>query len=328
MNRKNELDFLKLLSEIDVKHIQEKPFKKNVIFQKKPVVFAAALIMSIALGISASAAIINFISHKENVSHEYNNNTSLISEIEKRNPAPIICENDHLRLTVDTVMSDELYIHATATIEGKDAVGNSFISDRLIIPNDKNKISDSENKRINEIENGQDQIIPYMTIYSENDQYLTSFNSTSDNMYGKTGTNSEASFSFGISRLALKGNKQIKVKCNQLQSYFSEDKHMAGIYENMNFTLSTESNFDTVICQTKNGQKTVYLSETCFYENSSATGSEFFSFSVFFKDGSFKKDIKASLTSDSIFKLEQIDYVEYNNEHYYPVEIIKASRPQ
>lgn len=328
MNRKNEIDFLKLLSEIDEKHLQEKPFKKKVIFQKKPVIFAATLIMSITLGISASAAIINYISHKENVSHEYNNNTSLISEIEKRNHEPIICENDHLRLTVDTVMSDELYIRATATIEGKDAVGNSFISDRLIIPNNQNKLSDLENKRINEIENSQDQIIPYMTIYSENDQYLTSFNTTSDNMYGKTGTNSEASFSFGIDRSSLKGNKQIKVKCNQLQTFFSDDKHMAGIYENMNFTLSTDTNFDTMVFKTQNSQKTVYLSETCFYENSNTTESEYLSFSVFYKDGSFKKDIKSSLTDDNIYKLEQIEYVEYKNERYYPFKIIKANSAQ
>ena len=134
---KNELDFLELLSQIDEKYIceiQEGEQKRKVRIPRFSFALAAAITIMAVLSIGASAAIRYYISHKDNVNHEYHNNQALISELDKRATEPIVCENKHIRMTVDSVISDEIYIRCTATLEGIDNSGKSFISDNLILP--------------------------------------------------------------------------------------------------------------------------------------------------------------------------------------------------
>lgn len=329
MNYDKEFDFLFLLSQVDEKYIHEAEtdnLQRKVRHRKYPIAIAAAVILSAMLGIGASAAIMNYLSHKENAAHEYDNNSVLISELEKRAKEPIICENEHLRLTVDTIMADEIYIRATATLEGIDDVGKRFISNNLILPEDISGLSENELKTYFETaQKDTDQFIPYMILYSETGQQIAAFNTKGDNMYGQKGEKCEATFTFGINRSSLNGEKSVRVECNQLKTYFSKsDAHNAGIFENMRFVMPVESNFDTLILEASDNNNVIYLSETCFYENKDATENDDISFSVFYKSGESRDNITTSFTAGELYKLKDIDYIKYNNECYYPIEIIEA----
>lgn len=126
-----------------------------------------AALCSAALAVGASAAVKHFISHKDNALHAYMDNSALIEELDKRAGEPIVCENEHLRLTVDTVMSDDIYIHCTATLEGLDDEGKGFIADRLILDEEVAEMTDSEIAEYFEKPSDRDAIIPYMLAYSQ-----------------------------------------------------------------------------------------------------------------------------------------------------------------
>ena len=168
-----------------------------------------------------------------------------------------------------------------------------------------------------------DQFIPYMIAYSQSGERLTGFNSTSDNMFGKKGDETEATFTFGINKRNLGNDEKVKVECNQLKTYFQEQN--AGIFEGMSFELPLKSNFDTLVLQSENGDE-IYLSEVCLYENRKAEESEDFNFSVYYNNGESKTDILTGFTEDSLYRLGEVKYVKFNGKRYDPEELIKSSR--
>ena len=328
MIREREFALLDALGGIDSSLVSEADTdtlpKRKIRLGRLAAVIAAAALMTSALGIGAAAVISRFIPHKENALHEYNGNTELLAELEKRTGEPIVCENSHLRMTVDTVISDEIYIRCTATLEGLDDEGKGFISDNLILPEEVKKMTASEIADYFERVDGDfDQFIPYMIAYSQSGERLTGFNSTSDNMFGKKGNESEAVFTFGINKSNLGADDKVRVECGQLKTYFKEQG--AGIFEGMSFELPLKSNFDTLILQSESGDE-IYLSEVCLYENRRAEESEGFNFSVYYTDGESRTDITAGFTEDGLYRLGDVKYVKFNGKRYDPEELIKSSR--
>ena len=328
MKRQREFAVLDAIGGIDSSLICEAETdilpKRRIKLSKFAAIIAAAALITSALGIGAAAVINHFIPHKENALHEYNGNTELLAELENRTGEPIVCENSHLRMTVDTVISDEIYIRCTATLEGLDNDGKQFISDNLILPEEAGKMTDSEIADYFEnVDSDFDQFIPYMIAYSQSGERLTGFNSTSDNMFGKKGNDAEATFTFGINKSNLGNDEKVKVECNQLKTYFKEQN--AGIFEGMSFELPLKSNFDTLILQSESGDE-IYLSEVCLYENRRAEESEELNFSVYYTDGENKTNILTGFTEDSLYRLGEVKYVKFNGKRYDPEELIKSSR--
>lgn len=326
MSRERELAVLDAFGGIDGSFISEAEThalpKRRIKLSKFAAIIAAAALITSALGIGAAAVINHFIPHKENALHEYNGNTELLAELENRTGEPIVCKNSHLRMTVDTVISDEIYIRCTATLEGLDDKGKQFISDNLILPEEVEKMTDSELADYFEnVDSDFDQFIPYMIAYSQSGERLTGFNSTSDNMFGKKGDDAEATFTFGINKSNLGNDDKVRIECNQLKTYFQEQN--AGIFEGMSFELPVSSNFDTLVLQSENGDE-IYLSEVCLYENRKAEESEGFNFSVYYTNGENKTNILTGFTEDSLYRLGEVEYVEFDESPYYPKYIIKA----
>ena len=325
MNYERELAALELLSGIDEKYILEAEDslqRKPKRIKKYPLLIAAVIIILTLGTVGAVAAVRGMISHKENALHEYNGNTALIAELEKRAGEPMICENTHLRMTVDTIISDEIYIRCTATLEGLDDKGKQFISENLILPEEVEKMTDDEIANYFEnVDSDFDQFIPYMLAFSQSGERLTGFNSTSDNMFGKKSEEAEATFTFGINKSNLGNDDKVRIECNQLKTYFKEQS--AGIFEGMSFELPTASNFDTLILQNESGDE-IYLSEVCLYENKKAEESEEFNLSVFYINGESKTDIMTAFTEDSLYSLTEVDHIAFNGNKYYPARLIKA----
>lgn len=328
MNRQNGLVMLDIfggISDALILEAENDTFPRRRISVRRLIpIIAAAVIAASLLGIGASAAVRYFITHRENALHEYHGDPVLVSELEKRAGEPIVCENAHLRMTVDTVMSDEVYIRCTATLEGLDDEGRAFISDKLILPEEAAAMTESQlEEYFVKGDPDFDQFMPFMQAYSSSGKRLTGFNSTSDNMFGKKGNDAEAVFTFGINKSAFAGESEVRVQCNQLKKYFTN--RTPGIFEGMEFTLPTASNFDTLVLKSADGS-TLWLSETCLYENMRAEESEDFSFSLFFTDGGSREDIKEPFTRNGLYPLSDVERIEFGGREYLPEEIIAAER--
>lgn len=326
MSREREFALLDAIGKIDSALICEAQTvtlpKRRIKLSKLAAIIAAAALITFALGIGAAAVISHFIPHNENALHEYNGNTELLAELEKRMGEPIVCENSHLRMTVDTIISDEVYIQCSATLDGLDDEGKRFISDNLILPEEVGKMTESEiAEYFKKADDDFDQFIPYMSAFSQSGERLTGFNSTSDNMFGKKGDTAQAVFTFGINKSNFGKNEKVRVECSQLKTYFKEQN--AGIFEGMSFELPLESNFDTLILQSESGDE-IYLSEVRLYENKKAGESEELIFSVFYKNGDSVKDIKDTFTQGKLYDLEKIERVELNGKAYFSQKLINA----
>ena len=120
MTDNKELELLALMSELDESYINEAQncdrIKLTRRVRKFPVMLAAVISIIVLSTITAAAVIQGYISHKRNVEHDYQyvEDSSFVSELEKRQGQPIVAQNKHLRLTVDSVMSDKVYIECHA----------------------------------------------------------------------------------------------------------------------------------------------------------------------------------------------------------------------
>ena len=122
MNDSRELKALSLLSGLDTAFIDEAESADSVKLtrrvRKLPVALAAVIIALAVSAIGVSAAIAGYISHKENVVHDYSyvEDPTFVSQLETRQSQPIVVSNAHLRLTVDSIISDRINIECHATL--------------------------------------------------------------------------------------------------------------------------------------------------------------------------------------------------------------------
>ena len=330
MNNENALERLSLFGGLDESIIDEareqpavrqrKRFGKKTVF----ILVAAAVILS-ASAVGASAVIKGYISHKENAAHELTN-SGLVSELEDRAGEPIVCENSHMRLTVDMIMSDEDYIHCTATLEGLDAEGKKLISDKLTLFEEIQGMTSDETMKYLVSKDGSYSFIPYMEVHALSGEIIkVGHGSGADLMYGKKGDDAEAAFSFGFERSTLNGEKAVRIECRQPETFFTESP-AAGIFEGMSFELPTETNLDTLILRSEDGAKEMHLSEVSVYPvdyTYHRTTDPIIT--VYYNDGTVLENVRdLSVTEQSLYDLAKVERVELDGVKYYPKEMIKA----
>lgn len=325
MTDNKELELLALMSELNESYINEAQncdrIKLTRRVRKFPVMLAAVISIIVLSTITATAVIQGYISHKRNVEHDYQyvEDSSFVSELEKRQGQPIVAQNKHLRLTVDSVMSDKVYIECHATLEGLDEQGRQYISKYLVL-----------NKSDFEKSNGRvHSFVPFMKTKGADgkDKY---FNQDADLMYGKKDENAEGSFVFGTRKEAFGNAETITVDCYDWESVdVRENKGLddlrEGIFDGMSFELSLKPNYDTLVLRADNDKYSqyFYISEIRMYSEQKGFDSP--SVKINYKNGSSEEINAWNMTSEiRHFDISSIKSVEYKGREYLPAETVKA----
>ena len=319
------LAVLSLMSGIDERYITEAGDEKLSLRRKvfkAPIMAAAVIVLLAATTVGTVAAVKGIIGHKENVEHQYEYNPELVSELEKRAEEPLVFENEHLRITIDSVIADAVYVEAAATIEGKDREGKEFVERGLILKEELEGKSQSEIQAIFNSHGIDNSYIPYMAA-AGTDGKLTGPSSSADLMYGKKGSSSEAAFVIGLARSRFPAAESIELVCYELK-YGTGENRQQGIFEGITVTLPMKANFDTLILSDGEGGE-AYLSEVNFYQSAEDIwGGDEFDLTVFFTDGSSEQFDFQPATGETLFEPGKVDHIVFNGRRYDPKEIIPA----
>ena len=321
MNDSRELKALSLLSGIDESFVDEaRNAEKIALIQRTkrfPLMLAAVITVLVVSAVSVTAAVQGYISHKKNVEHEYTN-SAFVGELEKRQGQPIVAENKHLRLTVDSIISDKMYIQATATLEGLDEQGKAYISKHLYLTKtDFERLKDSAHS-----------YLPHMVTDIDGADQTVRFDQGADLSYGQRGEHTEGSFTFGVARARLMGAQTVHVHCLDWSSIDMSqglDELKDGIFDGIEFDLSVMANFDTLTLAADT--RYFYVSEVGFYNDLGGWhGNE--KVVIHYSDGSEETiDLDRSRTyGEKLFELEKIQSVEYMGTVYTAKKIEKADR--
>lgn len=326
MTDNNELRFISLLSGLDESYIDEAAKIGNIRLtrriRKYPAVAAAVAAVFIVSAVTAVAAVQGYISHRKNVEHDYQfvEDSSFVSELEKRQGQPIVAQNKHLRLTIDSVMSDKAYIECHATVEGLDEQGREYISKNLVLTQDDFE----QNKgKLNSF-------VPFMKAQGA-DGKAVYFDQCADLQYGQKGENAEGTFIFGTRKEAFGSAEKITVQCFDLESIDGQknkglDDLKQGIFDGLSFELSLKPNYDTLILKAGEGNSAqyFYISEVRMY-NEKGGWSNSDDIVINYKDGSSEKIDREKIIDIRHFDIENIKSVEYKNREYLPERTEKAS---
>ena len=324
MTDNKELELLTLMSELDESYINEAQncdrIKLTRRVRKFPVMLAAVISIIVLSTITAAAVIQGYISHKRNVEHDYQyvEDSSFVSELEKRQGQPIVAQNKHLRLTVDSVMSDKVYIECHATLEGLDEQGRQYISKHLCLTKtDFERLKDSAHS-----------YLPHMVTDIDGADQTVRFDQGADLSYGQRGEHTEGSFTFGVARARLMGAQTVHVRCLDWSSIDMSqglDELKDGIFDGIEFDLPVQTNFDTLTLAADT--RYFYVSEVGFYNDLGGWhGNE--KVVIHYSDGSEETiDLDRSRTyGEKLFELEKIQSVEYMGTVYTAKKIEKADR--
>ncbi|MBR6103408.1 MAG: hypothetical protein IKP95_13355 [Ruminococcus sp.] len=326
----NEKGFgaLSLLSEIDGRFIAEAQedcitVRRRRVF-KTPFIAAAIIILLTLSTVGTVAYVKGYLGHKENVEHQYFYNEALIPELEKRAMEPLVFENEHLRITIDAIISDAVCVEASATIEGLDAQGKEFVENGVTLENEVEGLTDSE---VFEIFGGKRSFIPFMTAPGRDGRTVRA-NSSADGMYGKKGEHSEAAFTIMFPRDRFPDCETLELTCME-PSLKGTDDWEPGIFKGMILKIPMRRNFDTLVLSSDPG-KEVYLSEVCFYQTKpDIWGGDDFDLTVYYKDGTeqnITKDRKGITVGEYLFRIDDVEHIEFCGIRYYPKEIIPAAQ--
>ncbi len=322
MTDNKELELLALMSGLDESYINEAQncdrIKLTRRVRKFPVMLAAVISVVVLSTVTAAAVIQGYISHKRNVEHNYQyvEDSSFVSKLELRQGQPIVAQNKHLRLTVDSVMSDKICIECHATLEGLDEQGRQYISKYLVL----NKSDFEKSKgRVHSF-------VPFMKTKGADgkDKY---FNQTADLMYGKKGENAEGSFVFGTRKEAFGNAGTITVECYDWESVDGQrekgiDDLNKGIFDGLSFELSLKTNYDTLILKAGEDKSAqyFYISEVRMY-NEKSGWSISDDIVINYKDGSSEKIDPEKMTDIRHFDIKNIKSVKYQGSDYLPERI-------
>ena len=321
MNDSRELKALSLLSGLDESFIDEAESADSIRLdrniRKLPIMLVAVITALLVSAVGVAAAVQGYISHRKNVEHEYKNK-AFVDELEKRQGQPITAENKHLRLTVDSIISDKMYIQATATLEGLDEQGKEYISKHLCLAKeDFERLKDSMHS-----------YLPHMVTDIDGADQAVRFNQGADLMYGQRGGHTEGSFTFGVAKAKLMGAQTVHVRCLDWSSIGigqGLDDLKNGIFEGIEFDLPVQTNFDTLTLAADT--RYFYVSEVGFYNDLGGWhGNE--KVVIHYSDGSEETiDLDRSRTyGEKLFELEKIQSVEYMGTVYTAKKIEKADR--
>lgn len=320
------MEMISLFSEIDGRYITEAQNERITVRRKrifKTPVLAAAIVVILALSsVGAVAFVKGYLGHKENVEHQYFYNEALIPELEKRAIEPLVFENEHLRITIDAIISDAIYVEASATIEGLDVQGKEFVENGITLQNEVEGLTDSE---VFEVFDGKKSFIPFMTAPGRDGKIVTA-NSSADGMYGKKGDQSEAAFTIMFPRDRFPDCETLELTCIE-PCLDGMDNWQPGIFEGIILKIPMKRNFDTLVLASDSG-KEVYLSEVCFYQSiPDIWGGDDFDLTVYYKNGSeqnISKDRKGIAVGEYIFRIDDVKHIKFCGRQYYPKEVIRA----
>ena len=321
MTDNKELELLALMSELDESYINEAQNCDRIKLTRRvrefPVMLAAVITVLVVSAVSVTAAVQGYISHRKNVEHEYTN-PAFVGELEKRQGQPIVAQNKHLRLTVDSIISDKMYIQATATLEGLDEQGKAYISKHLYLTKtDFERLKDSAHS-----------YLPHMVTDIDGADQTVRFNNWADLQYGQRGGHTEGSFTFGVAKAKLMGAQTVHVRCLDWSSIDMSqglDELKDGIFDGIEFDLPVQTNFDTLTLAADT--RYFYVSEVGFYNDLGRWhGNE--KVVIHYSDGSEETiDLDRSRTyGEKLFELEKIQSVEYMGTTYIAKKIEKADR--
>ena len=322
MNDSRELKALSLFSGIDTAFIDEAESADSVKLtrrvRKLPVALAAIITALVVSAIGVSAAIAGYISHKENVAHDYSyvEDPTFVSQLETRQSQPIVVSNAHLRLTVDSIISDRINIECHATLEGLDEQGKAYIGRYLRL--DKNDAERAQSEWLS--------YLPFMKAAGADGKDVY-FDQSADLMYGKRGEKAEGSFIFSARKDDFGSAEQVKVLCLDWESADKNsglDDLRKGIYDGIEFELPLRTNFDTLILGTGGSDPQLfYISELRMYIDSNSWSSPLVT--INYKNGTSEEiDINKMNSDIRKYNIGNIKSVEYNNHTYTPIETEKA----
>ena len=322
MNDSRELKALSLLSGIDESFVDEaRNAEKIALIQRTkrfPLMLAAVITVLVVSAVSVTAAVQGYISHKKNVEHEYTN-PAFVDELEKRQGQPIVAQNKHLRLTVDSIISDKMYIQATATLEGLDEQGKEYISKHLCLTKED----------FERLKGSAHSYLPHMVTDIAGADQTVRFNNWADLQYGQRGKHTEGSFTFGVAKAKLMGAQTVHVRCLDWSSIGigqGLDDLKNGIFEGIEFDLPVMTNFDTLTLAADT--RYFYVSEVGFY-NDLGRWHDNDKVVIHYSDGSEETiDLDHSNSfGEKLFELEKIQSVEYMGTTYIAKKIEKAESP-
>ena len=319
MNDSRKLKALSLLSGLDTAFIDEAESADSVKLTRRvrkfPVALAAVITALVVSAIGVSAAIAGYISHKGNVAHDYSyvEDPTFVSQLETRQNQPIVVSNAHLRLTVDSIISDRINIECHATLEGLDEQGKAYIGRYLRL--DKNDAERAQSEWLS--------YLPFMKAAGADGKDVY-FDQSADLMYGKRGEKAEGSFIFSARKDDFGSAEQVKVLCLDWESADKNsglDDLRKGIYDGIEFELPLRTNFDTLVLN--NDSHHFYISELRMYSDSNSWGSTLVT--INYKNGTSEEiDITKMNSEIRQYDLENIKSVEYNGQTFTPQEIDRA----
>lgn len=324
MNDKN-LKALELMSGIDEQFLtEEKSIRVSHTRPKRLIaIAAAAAALTAVFTIGAVAAVrSNIISNKENVAHEYDD-SDVMSVIEKTEQQPAYYQNEHIRLTVDTVLADKYYVKCTATLQALDDAGRDYLEKLLILPEEVELMTEDE---FLSYDSGQQ--IPFMEAFDKSGSLLSYMNGTADLMYGRQGENAEMTFTFSVNKNRLAGNEDIIVRAFDLSTITSKnmglDDIQPGIFEGIgDIEINATTNLKDVTLTADDGSS-VYFSELDIRTDTTADGVED-TFAnnaesvLTFKDGSTQTFKVVDVTFGAQhFDVDNIASFSYNGNTYTP----------
>lgn len=329
MTDNKALELLALMSGLDESYINEAQscdrIKLTRRVRKFPVMLSAVISVVVLSTVTAAAWIQGFISHKKNVEHNYQfvEDSTFVSELEKRQGQPIVAQNTHLRLTVDSVISDKICIECHATLEGLDEQGRLYISKYLSLTQSDFERSKEKNHSF----------VPFMKAQGADgkDKY---FNQTADNQYGRKGDYAEGSFIFSARKEAFGNAEKITVVCYDWESVDRQqnkglDDLNQGIFDGLSFELSLKPNYDTLILKAgeEKSAQYFYISDVRMYNEKGgwSTSDEIV---INYKDGSSEKIDPEKMTDIRRFDIENIKSVKYQGAEYLPERIEQAATEQ
>ncbi len=180
---------------------------------------------------------------------------------------PIVTENEHLRLTVQTCLADDHYVRGVMTVEGLDDEGREYVRSRLLLTDEEFKENWEKTLDGSAEDNGS--LYPWMFVMDSSGEKETLVSYGADGMFGTE--DGKTSFEYSLCKDRLTEHAQsdtVPVTMFEDSTITKDHKgidHLkSGIFGGMSFELPTGKNVGDLTLESGDGRK-LYVSELCFY---------------------------------------------------------------
>lgn len=229
---------------------------------------------------------------------------------------PVSSENEHFRITIESLLCDDVTVNVTARLEPLDDVGSVYCNEN--------------------------HVIPVTVAYDDVGDYL----SWTEGEYGSNGNVPELDtckyFRFSIDKYTIKGTKTLQVKMfDPITMYFTGKEpgepvnDPTDIFAGIEFSLDTASNLETLTLVAESGDN-IYISPLQFYRrlgkthmvitvtdvendrDGTYTKPDAMSFTINYEDGS-SEDFECKSFGYYSYDVSKISSIVYNEQIYYPL---------